>query len=51
MEDLLGKAGLLEAMGGDLAKPESGKIFENLKEDREASINYLKDVLTDAADS
>ena len=51
MEDLLGKAGLIEAMGGDLAKPESGKIFENLKEDRKASINYLKDVLTDAADS
>ena len=51
MEDILGKAGLPEAMDGGLAVPEAGKIEDNLKEDRERSIRYLKDVLADAADS
>ena len=50
MEDLLNKAGLEKAMGGTLASPEPGKISENLKEDREASIGYLKEILVDAAD-
>ena len=51
MEDILNKSGLSEAMGGDLARPETGKISEKLKEDREASIVYLKEILADAADS
>lgn len=51
IEDLLKKAGLSEALGGDLAEPGAGMITENLKNDREASVNYLKDVLADAADT
>lgn len=51
MEDLLNKAGLGEAMGGGPIGPEPGMISENLKEDREASLEYIKEILTDAADS
>ena len=51
MEDLLKKAGLGEAMGGTLASPEPGKISENLKEDRKASIGYLEEILADAKNS
>ncbi len=51
LEDLLKKAGLENAMSGLLVEPEPGRVTENLKADREASINYLKDVLADAADS
>ena len=50
MEDLLNKAGLEKAMGCNLASPEPGKTEENLKEEREASIGYLKEILADAAD-
>jgi hypothetical protein len=38
-------------MCGNLAEAGTGMISENLKKDRETSVNYLKDVLTDAADT
>ena len=51
IEELLKKADAAGAMGKDLWTPEPGKIAESLKEDREASIHFLKDILKDAADT
>ena len=51
MEDLLYTAGLKKAMDGSLWTPEPGAIHENLAGDREASIQYLKDMIDHAADS
>ncbi len=48
IEELLERAGLSEALGEELCALEPGMFEQRIREVREASINYLKEVIRDA---